>query len=89
MNIRSFRGRLRTKNAEQIAQARLPIILNAAHSSLQRNEYEHARAHLKQAQLQSHGIEARPFEDKEMGCRSFIVRDADDDLIQFFAVIQK
>ena len=38
-------------------------------------------------QIQSHGIEARAFEDKEMGCRSFIVRDADDNLIQFFAKI--
>ena len=35
--------------------------------------------------LQSRGIEARPFEDREMGCRSFIVRDADHNLIQFFA----
>jgi catechol 2,3-dioxygenase-like lactoylglutathione lyase family enzyme len=35
--------------------------------------------------LQSRGIEARSFEDKDMGCRSFIVRDSDGNLIQFFA----
>jgi catechol 2,3-dioxygenase-like lactoylglutathione lyase family enzyme len=35
-------------------------------------------------QIHSHGIEARSFEDKEMGCRTFIVRNGDDNLIQFF-----
>jgi len=34
--------------------------------------------------IQSHGIEARAFEDKEMHCRTFIVRDGDGNLIQFF-----
>jgi catechol 2,3-dioxygenase-like lactoylglutathione lyase family enzyme len=38
-------------------------------------------------QIQNHGMEARSFEDKEMGCRTFIVRDGDDNLIQFFAKI--
>ncbi len=35
--------------------------------------------------IQSHGIEARSFEDKKMRCRTFIVRDGDGNLIQFFA----
>jgi catechol 2,3-dioxygenase-like lactoylglutathione lyase family enzyme len=37
--------------------------------------------------LQSRGIEPRSFNDKEMGYRSFIVRDNDGNLIQFFAAI--
>jgi catechol 2,3-dioxygenase-like lactoylglutathione lyase family enzyme len=35
--------------------------------------------------IQSHGIEAHSFEDEEMHCRTFIVRDGDGNLIQFFA----
>jgi len=34
--------------------------------------------------IQSHGIEARAIEDKEMHCRTFILRDGDGNLIQFF-----
>jgi len=36
------------------------------------------------AYLQNRGIQARVFEDKEMGVRSFIFRDNDGNLIQFF-----
>jgi catechol 2,3-dioxygenase-like lactoylglutathione lyase family enzyme len=35
--------------------------------------------------IQNHGIDVRSFEDEEMRCRTFIVRDADGNLIQFFA----
>jgi catechol 2,3-dioxygenase-like lactoylglutathione lyase family enzyme len=35
--------------------------------------------------LESHGLEVRIFDDKEMAQRSFIVRDNDGNLIQFFA----
>ena len=34
--------------------------------------------------LQKRGIEAGIFEDKEMGARSFLIRDNDGNLIQFF-----
>jgi hypothetical protein len=34
--------------------------------------------------LQKRGIEAVIFEDKEMGVRSFMFRDNDSNLIQFF-----
>lgn len=36
------------------------------------------------AYLQKHGIEAGVFEDKEMGVRTFLVKDNDGNLIQFF-----
>jgi catechol 2,3-dioxygenase-like lactoylglutathione lyase family enzyme len=36
------------------------------------------------AYLQKHGIEAGVFEDKEMGVRSFLFKDNDGNLIQFF-----
>jgi catechol 2,3-dioxygenase-like lactoylglutathione lyase family enzyme len=36
------------------------------------------------AYLQKRGIEAGIFEDKEMGVRSFMFRDNDGNLIQFF-----
>ena len=36
------------------------------------------------AHLQKRGIDARVFEDKEMGVRSFLFKDNDGNLIQFF-----
>jgi catechol 2,3-dioxygenase-like lactoylglutathione lyase family enzyme len=36
------------------------------------------------ASLQKRGIDARVFEDKEMGVRSFLFKDNDGNLIQFF-----
>lgn len=35
-------------------------------------------------QLEKHGIKAAIFEDKEMGVRSFLVKDNEGNLIQFF-----
>ena len=40
------------------------------------------------AYLQKRGVEARIFEDKEMGVRSFLFRDNDGNLIQFFTQSQ-
>lgn len=37
--------------------------------------------------LESRGTSVGIFEDKEMGARSFIVKDNDGNLIQFFAMI--
>jgi len=37
------------------------------------------------AQLEKHGVSATIFEDKEMGVRSFLVKDNEGNLIQFFA----
>jgi catechol 2,3-dioxygenase-like lactoylglutathione lyase family enzyme len=36
------------------------------------------------AQLEKHGVSATIFEDKEMGVRSFLVKDNEGNLIQFF-----
>jgi catechol 2,3-dioxygenase-like lactoylglutathione lyase family enzyme len=35
-------------------------------------------------QLEKHGVEAAVFEDEEMGVRSFLVKDNEGNLIQFF-----
>ena len=39
-------------------------------------------------QLEKHGVSASVFEDKEMGVRSFLVKDNEGNLIQFFTPSQ-
>jgi hypothetical protein len=39
-------------------------------------------------QLEKHGVSATIFEDKDMGVRSFLVKDNEGNLIQFFTQSQ-